>query len=243
MNAEIEVVPSEDNGNVPAETPSEQPKEQAPTVVEPVATPETPKEPELFDLPDGRKVDSVTLAKEWKENFMPDYTKKSQELGRIKETINPTPQTPEKPYQKSDWQPQSWAEAIQIAEQSALEKIDAREKAKVEQQQAVENAVVTQLSELKTGFTDAQGNKIPGDPTLNENALFLHATKYGFRDLKSAHLNMKDFAEQAKKVQTTTAQNIAKRNDPVSVTPGANGAKPNPSQFGSAIDYLRSLHK
>jgi hypothetical protein len=35
---------------------------------------------ELFDLPDGRKVDAATLSKEWKENFMPEFTKRSQAL-------------------------------------------------------------------------------------------------------------------------------------------------------------------
>src|SRR4029079_11164306 len=37
-----------------------------------------PTEGELYELPDGRKVDAQTLQKEWKTNFLPDYTKKSQ---------------------------------------------------------------------------------------------------------------------------------------------------------------------
>ena len=81
------------------------------------------------------------------------------------------------------------------------------------------------------------------DPTLNETALFLHATKYGFQDLVKAHQNMKDMQEQVKKVQTTTAQNIAKRNDPVSATPGAQPGIPlDPSHFASARDYVRALN-
>jgi hypothetical protein len=35
---------------------------------------------ELFDLPDGRKVDKKTLTKEWKENFYPEFTRRSQKL-------------------------------------------------------------------------------------------------------------------------------------------------------------------
>lgn len=229
----MEVAPSEDNGNVPAEAPSEQPVVETPAeagaeTTEQPAEPAEPAEPELFELPDGRKVDAETLSREWKENFAPEFTRKSQELAALKPDNLPT--NTEKPYQNPEWQPQTWQEAIELAKREALGEIEAKEQAKIEQQQAIENAVVTQLTELKAV-----------DPNLNENALFLHASKYGFRDLKAAHQNMKDFSEQAKKVQSTTATNIAKRNDPVSVSPGATGARPDPAGFGSAIDYLRSL--
>jgi len=226
---EILAAPSEDNGNVPLETPSEPEKIETPAKVETVQ----PTEPELFALPDGRKVDGETLAKEFKENFLPEFTRKSQELADLKKgktettTINETT----KPYTDPNWQPKSWQEAFDLAQQETLAALEARKQAEVDQRKAVEDAVVTQLTELKTS-----------DPTLNENALFLHANKYGFTDLKVAHQNMKDMAELAKKVQTTTAQNIAKRNDPVSTTQGAaTGAKPNPSNFGTAVDFLRSL--
>lgn len=220
----VEVPPSADNGNVPVDAPSVEPT-PAPAAPEPVQ----PTVPELYDLPDGRKVDGVTLSKEWKENFLPDYTRKSQELAKVKPepTIN---QTPAKPYADPNWQPQTYEELLKIAEDKVLTTLEQREQEKFEQRQALENAVVTQLAELKTL-----------DANLNENALFAHATKYGFKDLKIAHQNMKDMSELAKKVQTTTAANIAKRNDPVSVSPGATGAKSNPSQFGNAIDYLRSI--
>lgn len=228
MDETIEVVPSEEGGNVPAETPSEQPKAETPAEVE-TAQPAEP-EVELFELPDGRKVDAETLSKEWKENFAPEFTRKSQALAELEKGSLPTNQTPEKPYQKPDFQPQTWQEVFELAKQETLQELEAKEKARVDQQQAVENAVVTQLEEVK---------KL--DPKLNENALFLHANKYGFRDLKAAHQNMQDMADMAKKVQTTTASNIAKRNDPVSVSPGANGSRPAPSAFGNAVEYLRSL--
>ena len=38
------------------------------------------EEENLFDLPDGRKVDAKTLSKEWKENFYPEFTRRSQTL-------------------------------------------------------------------------------------------------------------------------------------------------------------------
>jgi predicted NAD-dependent protein-ADP-ribosyltransferase YbiA (DUF1768 family) len=37
----------------------------------------------LFELPDGRKVDASTLSKEWKENFYPEFTRRSQKLAEI----------------------------------------------------------------------------------------------------------------------------------------------------------------
>ncbi len=208
------------------ETPSETTPE-----VSPEPTPAEPAAPEeLYELPDGRKVDGETLSKEWKENFAPEFTRRSQELAKLKEGTLPDSKLAEKIYANPDWQPQTYAELIQVAKDEALQELEGREKAKIEQQQAVENAVVTQLTELKSL-----------DPTLNENALFSHANKYGFRDLKLAHQNMKDMSDVIKKTQTVTAANIAKRNDPVSVSPGAIGQRPDPSQFSNAIEYLRSI--
>jgi len=233
MEDTIEVVSSEENGNVPVEeilpiAPSEQPETPAPEETQKETGQPPVTEPELFELPDGRKVDGATVAQEYK-NILSDYTRKSQTLAEI-ERNKATNTTPEKPFQDPNWQPNSWEEAIKIAKAEALEEIETRARAQAEQKQAIEDAVVAQLTEIKTI-----------DPNLNENALFSHAHKYGFRDLKLAHKNMKDMAETIKKVQTTTVQNMTKRNDPVSATPNANGSRPNPSAFGSAIEYLRSL--
>lgn len=229
----IEVAPSEDNGNIPAEEIAPvAPSEPIEPVVEETPTPVT--EPELFDLPDGRKVDAATLATEFKQNFLPEFTRKSQELAELKKSQTPLPEQPKSPYEDPEYVPSSYEEVIKTAEQRAVDKalkiLEDREREKVETSQALENAVVEQLAEVK---------KL--DPTVNENQLFLHATKYGFRDLKAAHTNMKDMAELAKKVQQTTAQNIQKRADPVSVSPGATGASLNPDHFATSVEYLRAL--
>ena len=82
------------------------------------------------------------------------------------------------------------------------------------------------------------------DPALNENALFVHANKYGFKDLSVAYKNMKDMNALIKNTQEVTAKNIAKRADPVSITPGATGGqRPDPSMFENAAAYLRSITK
>lgn len=225
MEDNIEVAPSEDNGNVPVETPSETPETVVTTEKEPVAS----TEPTLYELPDGRKVDAETLTKEWKDNFLPEFTRKSQELAAVKAPINK--ETPEEsPYKDPSYVPKTYEELIEEAERRALATIEGREQAAQEARQEVENEVANQLSMLKTK-----------DPTLDENALFLHANKYQFRDLGLAYDNMKEMAKLAKTVQQTTAKNIAKRTDPVSVTPNANGTRTAPSNFSNAVEYLRSL--
>lgn len=218
--------------------PSESTMVDAPSEPTVPATPTEPTEPampaapeaELFELPDGRKVDGVTLTKEWKENFLPDYTKKSQTLAEIEKSKLPVTEPAKVAHTDPNWVPQSYSELIEIAKQEVKGDLVKEQQAQIDAQQALETEVETQLSDVK---------KL--DKDVNENALFQHATKYGFRDLRLAHQNMKDMSETVKKVQTTTAQNIAKRNDPVSITPGGTGTGSDPSHFGTARDYLRSL--
>jgi hypothetical protein len=209
------------------------PSEPTETVT-PAETKETaqPAEPVLYELPDGRKVDGETLGKEWKENFLPDYTRKSQTLAEIERNKVTSTETPQSKYADPNYAPQTYEEILQEAEMRAVRAVEAKEQARISERQAIENEVVNQLSEVK---------KL--DPSVNENELFLHATKYGFQNLVKAHANMKDMRDVMKKVQTTTAANIAKRTDPVSVSPGATGQRPDPSQFSSALDYLKSIQR
>lgn len=233
----IEVTPSEESGNVPIdfaseETPSEQPNEVIETTEEVEEV--EPTEPELYELPDGRKVDAETLSKEWKENFLPEFTRKSQTLAELEKGI-PEP-AKLNPLADPEYTPQTYAELAEQIKAQTLAEIESRKQAEIDQRQALESTVVEQLNEVK---------KL--DPTVNENALFLHANtqkeKYGvvFPNLQSVYQHMKDTSAVVKKAQTTTVENIAKRNDPVSVTHGATGARPDPSQFENARDYLKSL--
>lgn len=224
----IEVTHSEETPEEPeVQAPSEEVIEAEPEEGQEVEP--APAEVELFELPDGRKVDAVTLQSEWKNNFYPEYTRKSQELAALK--TQPAKEETKRVYEDPEYVPQTYAEIIEHAKNAALQELSQKEEERIAQQAAVENAVIEQLNEVKTM-----------DPKVDENKLFLHANKYGFRDLKTAYENMKDMSQLAKNVQQTTAQNIAKRNDPVSVSPGAIGHKPDPSQFGTAIEYLRSLN-
>lgn len=228
MDESIAIAPSEDNGNTPIETPSEPIASAAPA--EPTE-PAAPAEPtvELFELPDGRKVDGAGVLNEY-INLQKDHTHKSQELAKLKTEPLPNNEPPKSKYEDPTYVPQSYEEILKVAEERALKAVEAKEQSRIDAQQAIETTVATQLSEVKAL-----------DANINENALFLHATKYGFTNLKVAYQNMKDMTDMAKQVQKTTADNITKRNDPVSISPGANGARPNPSNFSSALDYLRSL--
>lgn len=225
----IDVAPSADNGNIPVDAPSEPALD--PVVPTEPTEPVTPTavEPELFELPDGRKVDAPTLSKEWKENFLPEFTRKSQALA-AKDNAPLQEKKPTNPLADPDYVPQTYAEIVELAKQATFQEMADKEKVRVDAANALETTVNTQLSEIKAT-----------DPNLNENALFVHATKYRFTDLKLAHQNMKDMNETIKKVQQATAENIQKRADPVSVSPGATGAKLNPDQFGSSLEYLRAL--
>ena len=195
---------------------------------EPVTPTTEPTEDELFELPDGRKVDAVTLSKEWKENFYPEYTRKSQELAQAKGGTAPV--TTPAPEPTDEWQPNSWAEVFQKAKEEIKADTIREQQEQETAQRTVEEAVVSQLSEIKTK-----------DANVNENALFQHAMKYGFRDLRVAHQNMQDMSALAKNVQQTTAKNVAKRNDPVSGTSAPQGGVLNPTHFQSATDFLRAL--
>ena len=230
----VDVPASEDNGNVPVET-NDIPATPSPTVEAPAAAAEpaapvvTPA-PELIELPDGRKVDAATVATEYK-NLLSDYTKKSQELAQLKGPKTAEITKPVDPLQDPNYVPGTYAELAKVIAENIAKEAKAKEDATAAEKLALETAVTEQLNAIKAI-----------DKTVNETALFTHATKYGFRDLRLAHQNMTDMAKLAKEVKQTTAKDILKRNDPVSVSPGAaGGQRLDPSKFATARDYLRSL--
>lgn len=212
---------------VPAspETPQGEPTpESAPTTPEPVA--------ELYELPDGRKVDAETLQREWRDNFMPDYTRKSQELASRSRTPEIT--TPEVPKWKDpNYVPGSYAEIIELGKEAALAELRANAEAEERSRAQVMQQVDSELATIKAK-----------DSKLDENALFQHANKYGFTSLAAAYANMQDM----RKVVQATETRVLKGKVP---TPVSNGGTP-PSaptpgipfnqkdNYGSALEYFRS---
>lgn len=211
-----EPAPAPVSDPAPAPSPSPEPAPAPAPSPTPEPTPAPSPEPTadtLYELPDGRKVDAVTLQKEWKENFLPEFTRKSQILSEYEKVGKPQHINNDEPaWKKPDWQPQSYAEILDAAEQ----RIEAKHKAAEEHRVSVAKHVEDQLTEIK---------KI--DPQLDENALFQHATKYGFRDLTAAHKNMADYKKAMLDTEQRVAQNFQKRaGDPIAAVPGASPPGP-----------------
>lgn len=211
---------------------------------EAVETPEASVEPiteeptaELHVLPDGRKVDNATLSREWKENFMPDYTKKSQIIAEYEKVGKPISNQPEVlEWQQEGYQPKSWAEAFKIAENLAVEKIRSENLQQEQERAQVSAAIDSQLTELKQA-----------DPKLDENLLFQHATKYGFRDLKMAHQNLRAIKQTEMDTEQRVLKNLKTRgSEPISSNPSATAPVSGmdyseATSSESAIDFLRRI--
>lgn len=213
-----------------SEVPAETPESPAPVV------PEVPAEA-LYDLPDGRKVDAATLQREWKENFLPDYTRKSQKIAEIERGKDVTKPSDEPVWKNPDYVPGSYAEVIEIAKAAALDEIKTSAEREQQRVAAIHSRVDAELAEVKQL-----------DPKVDENALFLHANKYGFQNLKAAHKNMSDLKAATLDAEQRTLKNIKTREaDPISTGPSGgmgddDGYDPNAmSNFNSAAEYLASL--
>lgn len=217
-------------------TPEEEaaPSETAPegeTTPEASAETTPAAEPELFELPDGRKVDAATLTTLWKEEFMPEFTQRSQKLAELTRGPQQTPeQTKTDPLKDPDYIPPTYDElAVQI-EQRILGGMQERQQQEAQARQALEDNAIAQLTEVKAS-----------DPNVNEGLLFQYAMKHGFTDLRGAHGAMKERDEAVKAAMTHKAGAVEARQDPVSTKPGATGTPLNPDSFSSSVDYLRAL--
>lgn len=168
---------------------------------------------QLYELPDGRKVDATTLASEWKQQFMPDYTRKAQELAALKrgnapqQAVQPATQEvdySERPWEDPTYQPQTLAEVYELADKRAAWKAEQEAAQKAAEQQRIDQTIESQLAEIK-GL----------DPEASSDLIFAHATKYGFTNLVNAYKNMTAFNVAVKHAEQKAVQNVAKR--------GANG--------------------
>tara|TARA_R100001530_G_scaffold73266_1_gene51671 strand:+ start:5640 stop:6395 length:756 start_codon:yes stop_codon:yes gene_type:complete len=234
----MELTGSEETPETTSETTPtpEEPKEEK---VEADPTPETtPEEPMLYETPDGRQVTADELQKEWKDNFLPEFTRKSQALADIereKELKSISEDEPE--WKKDDYVPENYAEVIELAKTEALAEIQNSTRIEQERVAGIQKAVEIELANIKTL-----------DPKLDENALFQHANKYGFNNLKTAYTNMSDMKKTAVDVEQRTVKNLKTREvDPIST--GSGGELPDDSgydptemsRFDGAAEYLSHL--
>ena len=210
---------------------------ETPEAPEEVAVEEAPEET-LYETPDGRKVDAATLQREWKENFLPEFTRKSQALAKYESEKNLNNQPKNEPEWKSpDYVPGSYAELVEVAKAEAIAEIQNSTKAEQERVASIQQAVEEEISSLKAK-----------DPSLDENSLFQHANKYGFHNLSMAHANMMDMKKTIVDVEQRTVKNLKNREaDPISTTPRgdiaeSSGYDPSEmSQYDGAAEYLASL--
>lgn len=209
-------------------TPSET-KTEEPVVVEtPVETPAA-EAPKLYKLPDGREVDADGLKAEY-ENLLPEFTRKSQRVAELERAHDPNINNlPE--WKKEGYVPKSYAELVELGKQEALAEIARVADAEQAERTRITAAVDAQVSALKAK-----------DPKLDENALFAHANKYGFRDLGLAYENM----SALKTVELATEQRLKAKPkpDPIATGSGAGaGSVPRYPQATSATEFLSRLKK
>ena len=230
-------------GEAPVEeapSPEEAPVESDPVEGEPAEGEPTPEETTLYETPDGRQVTAEVLQKEWKENFLPEFTRKSQALADIEREKNLNNTQKDEPAWKSpDYVPQNYAEVIELAKAEAIAEMRSSVEAEQAKTVAIQEAVQTELTDLKTK-----------NPDLDENVLFQHANKYGFNNLTQAYQNMTDMKKSAVDTEARTLKNIKNREvDPISTGPSgelpeASGYDPSEmSQFEGAADYLAHIKK
>lgn len=234
---------------IPGVTPPV-PVTPTPEVPEVKAEPETPAEPipdgtpvvpvaeeNLFELPDGRKVDAATLQKEWKDNFLPDYTRKSQRIAEIDRGPIKSPDESVPKWKQPDYVPENYGEIVEVATAEAERRLEAKAQAERDRVSGIQKVVDTQVAALKAT-----------DPKLDENALFLHANKYGFTDLKAAHANMVDMRTAVVTTEQRTIKNLKARDTEPIAEGGSGATSPDDgydpteiSQFQGAGEYLARL--
>ena len=223
-----ETTPPETPTETPAKAAAEPGKETPEPGKEPPA-PAAPTEPELIKMPDGRELPVAEAAREMKENFLPEYTRTTQELARLKSNplTTTTPETPtksEKFWENPDWVPGSTKELLDAAVLALEDKQQTKAAAEAQAIAQVRTETEQTLTELKAK-----------DPQLNEEALFKHANKYNFSDLKLAYANMQEIQSQRKQTLEEISKAKTERTDePVNGSPAISAG---PDEGG--VDYDR----
>lgn len=221
---EPELTPSVETPVV--ETPSEEPA----AIVEPEAP---VVEPEKFKMPDGRELTGAQVREEY-DNLNRDYTQKSQKLAELTKpdpNINNVPE-----WKREGYIPQSYAEIIEIAEKQALGRIKA------------ESAAEAAAAAERAAIVDAQIAQVRAkDPKLTDaalNALFVHANKFGIRDLNLAYENMAEMKKVATVTEERVLKGAVKKVDPIAIGGGnGQGSAVKYAPASSATEFLSRLGK
>ncbi len=224
MALEVELKSSAPKVEAPSPEPKVEPADE--TKVDPAVEPE---KPEMFKLPDGREVDAAGLKQEY-ENLLPEFTRKSQRLAELEGNKDPNINNlPD--WKKDGYVPKSYAEIVELGKQEALAEITRRNEAEVKARAEISKQVEDTVTAIKAK-----------DPKLDENALFAHAHKYGFRDLKMAYENMSEMKRVATVTEERVLAGTKKKVDPIATGAGAgSGSAPRYPNAGSATEFLARL--
>lgn len=220
MALEPELTPSVTPVVTPTEDKTEVP---ATTVVE--------ETPQLYKLPDGREVDAAGLKEEY-EKLLPEFTRRSQRLAELEggnkdQDLDNLPE-----WKRPGYVPKSYAELVELGKQEALAEISRLSEAEEAQKAEVSKMVDATVAAIKAK-----------DPNLDENALFAHANKFGFRDLNLAYENM----QTIKNVELAAEQRFKstqKKPDPIATggaSSGSGAVTPRYTNAGSAAEFLTRL--
>lgn len=204
------------------------PANEAPVVTPAAAAPtEAPKAAEtpaaeLYELPDGMKVDAKGLTEAWRDRFMPEFTRRSQELSALKAKGGQQPKAEEQPkpapWTDPAWEPKTYQELVEAASFKAKEETWQKvleESTRGEREQAERDAYVTQEVEQLKGL----------DPKVNVSAVMAHASKFGFQSLIPAYQNLKTIDEAEKRTEERVLKNMKQRaGEPVGVGAADPGA-------------------
>jgi Fe2+ transport system protein B len=224
---ENETVPVVEQPVIPQESPVVTP--QAPSEGAPA-----PVEPTMYDLPDGTKVDADGLSKAWKENFMPDYTRKAQELAAIKQKVTEVkPQEEVKPslLENPDWQPESYAQLATELQRKMWAELQSAA-------QAEDNAAAERDAYIQREIEEVKAL----DKNVDMNRVMAHAAKYAFSSLIPAYQNMKAIEDAASLAEERVLKNMQARSAaPVGApTAGASSAS-FPPDVRSGLDKARYI--
>lgn len=207
-------------------------------VTEPTAEAVAAPEPQLYELPDGKKVDAETLAKEFSQNFYPEYTRKSQELSALKSKFNPQPENKEPiqaPWETDpNWTAENYSDLAAPLKQQITrevwEEIAKQAEAVEREEQERTQAVQQEIDYIKSIDKDADPGKVMS-----------HAAKFQFPSLVAAWQNLKTIDEAVKIAEERAVKNMTQRAaNPVGVPPASGNATPSfPPDVRTGLEKAR----
>lgn len=227
------------------EAPKVETVEQPTPVTEPVEAPkvevaEAPStEAAQYELPDGTKVDAEGLAKAWRDNFMPDYTRKAQENAAMRSKLEPKQEKPVEqsaPWENQDWQPKTYQELAEAtlnqAEQRVWQKIMS-EAERGEREAKERDAYIAQETEQLKAL----------DPKVDVPKVMAYAAKYKFSSMIPAYQNMKVLEDSERRTEERVLKQMKLRaSEPVGASSAQVGANVSfPSDVKTGLEKARWL--